>query len=156
MARGYKALSQAGARGSAGCSVGTEWSWSNSSRTVSELQQEPWKWAASTQPIRGMGCAEQQLQRMQCRHSSSGATLLGFGVLYTVSSVTELKFWSYRTMFVDVGRLVSHCSVLMFLAFLVYILTGLCFLFGQALKIEPCLWLLALSMIWNNSGLKIK
>lgn len=85
-----------------------------------------------------MGRAEQQLQGMQCRHSSTGATLLGLGVLYTVSSTTELKFWSDRTMFVDVGRL-SHCSSLMFLAFLVCILTGLCFLFEQALKIEPFL-----------------
>jgi len=62
-------------------------------------------------------------------------------------------------MFVVVGRLQSHCSVLMFLAFLVCILTALCFLYEQGLKMEAFLWLLALltlSMIWNNSGLKAK
>lgn len=51
---------------------------------------------------------------------------ISFACIFQVSSTKTQKFWGNETMFIDISRVQSHCSVVMFWHFLTGMLSGFC------------------------------
>lgn len=51
---------------------------------------------------------------------------ISFACIFQVSSTKTPKFWGNETMFIDISRVQSHCSVVMFWHFLTGMLSGFC------------------------------